>query len=520
MFGQGRSSSVVRLVAIVLLASVATWFCAARVFWNFDFARVKMLRGPVAAVDGSVEVPAQDDEFKLLAAPAALIARVHNQSDAVQSFAFQVDGAPSCTVNVPAMTDRRIDCAVRSGWEVRRDHVVKIRGAPVPWTLDYLELASHHGKATGFLQAFVLPAGSRQFHRPPLIVLALVWLGLLLFLRIEPGSFNSRVARASCVIAVAAIAFIVTAIVVLPWLSSYLAVISPLTFVVLMLVLTFPRTWRLVSYSKPLGDAATRAWAWAGSHQPVIAATLAVATTLASGLHGTRAIGGADEYGYVSQAELWLRGSLEVDQPFVEHAPFADAARIFSPLGYRPHFSKPTVIVPTYASGLPMLLALTKSIGGQEAMFWVVPVSAGLLVLVTYGIGRRLGAETAGLIGAALVATSPPMLAMAMLVMTDVPVAAAWAGAFYFALGSTVRSAAAAGTLSSVAVLIRPNLAPVAGAVALVYLMAMGRAATRRSALVQLLAFSAGLRTWRDRGRRHQRATLWLAVVVWIWSLV
>ena len=146
MFGQGRSSSVVRLVGIVLLASVATWFCASRVFWTFDAARIKMLRGPIAAVDGSVEVPAQDDEFTLLAAPAALIARVRNQSDAVQSFAFQVDGAPSCTVKVPAMTDRRIDCSARAGWVVQSRHVVKIRGAPVPWTLEYLELASHHGQ--------------------------------------------------------------------------------------------------------------------------------------------------------------------------------------------------------------------------------------------------------------------------------------------------------------------------------------------------------------------------------------
>ena len=189
MFGQGRSSRLVRLVGIVLLASVATWFCAARVFWNFDFARVKMLRGPVAAVDGSVEVPAQDDEFRLLAAPAALIARVRNQSDAVQSFAFQVDGVPSCNVKVPAMTERRIDCAARAGWVVQSRHIVKIRGAPVPWTLEYLELASHHGHTTDLLRAIVLPAGSQQFRRPPVLLLAFLWLGLVLLFRHHDRTF-------------------------------------------------------------------------------------------------------------------------------------------------------------------------------------------------------------------------------------------------------------------------------------------------------------------------------------------
>jgi len=493
MSGQGRWSSAVRLLGIVLLASVATCFCATRVFWTFEFARIKMLRGPVAAVDGSVEVPAQDDEFKMLAAPAALIARVRNESDAVQAFAFHVDGALSCTVSVPPMTARRIDCSVESGWNIGRDHAVKIRGAPVPWTLDYLELASHHGNTTGLLQAFVLPAGSRQFQRPPLALLVLVWVGVALLLRIKPGSFKSRVARTLYAVAVASIGLMVAAILLLPWLSAYSVVVSPLTFVAFISVLTFSRVWRSASSSTRVVDAATSAWAWAGRHQRMLAAAFAIATTLAAGLYGGRAIGGADEYGYVSQAELWLKGNLEIEQPFVARAPFADAARIFSPLGYRPHFSKPTVIVPTYASGLPMLLALTKFIGGQEAMFWVVPVSAGLLVLVTYGIGRRLGAETAGLTGAALVATSPPMLAMAMLVMTDVPVAAAWGGAFYLVLGGTARSAAAAGALSSVAVLIRPNLAPVAGALALFYLLPMRGEATRRSATWQLTVFLAAL---------------------------
>jgi hypothetical protein len=491
--GQGRSSSVVRLVGIVVLASVATWFCAARVFWTFDAARIKMLRGPLAAVGGSVEVPAQDDEFNLLAAPAALIARVRNQSDAVQSFAFQVDGAPSCTVKVPAMTERRIDCSARAGWVVQSRHIVKIRGAPVPWTLEYLELASHHGHSTDPLRAIVLPAGSQQFRRPPALLLASLWLGLVLLFRITPEPFSSRAGRRGYLCAIATLALAGSAIAISPWLSPYLVVISPATFAAAALVSGLPQIRTIAMRAAPAGQGLTRARTWVGTHQPVAAATLAMVTTLATGLYGGRAIGGSDEYGYASQAELWLKGNLEVEQPFVEHAPFADAARIFSPLGYRPHHSKPTVIVPTYAPGLPMLLALTKLIGGQEAMFWVVPVSAGLLVLVTYGIGRRVGAETPGLIAAALVATSPPMLAMAMLVMTDVPVAAAWAGAFYFALGGTVRSAAAAGVLSSVAVLIRPNLAPVAGALVIFYLLQMRSEQLRRNGMWQLTAFIAAL---------------------------
>ena len=147
----------------------------------------------------------------------------------------------------------------------------------------------------------------------------------------------------------------------------------------------------------------------------------------------------------------------------------------FAPHGYQPHPSDPAVLVPIYAPGLPAILALTKLIGGQEAMFWVVPVSAGLLVLGTYSIGRRLGAETAGLVGALLVATSPVVLLMATSMMTDVPVATVWVWAFCLLLGPTIRSAVGAGLLSALAVFIRPNLAPLAVVLAMHYVFTMRR---------------------------------------------
>jgi hypothetical protein len=107
-------------------------------------------------------------------------------------------------------------------------------------------------------------------------------------------------------------------------------------------------------------------------------------------------------------------------------------------------------------------------------MFGVVPLSGGLLVFATYGIGRRLGSTRAGLIGAWLVATSPTMLFMLVWPMTDVPVAAAWAVAFYFLLGSTRRAIVAAGIAAAVAILIRPNLVPGAAVMGVWYLVRSG----------------------------------------------
>ena len=97
--------------------------------------------------------------------------------------------------------------------------------------------------------------------------------------------------------------------------------------------------------------------------------------------------------------------------------------------------------------------------GGQAALFLVLPLSGAVLVLATFGVANRVRGPAAGLIAAWLVATSPIVLSMLVLPMSDVPVAAAWiSAAFFFLIGDGASSAVAAGLLSALAVLIRPNL--------------------------------------------------------------
>jgi asparagine N-glycosylation enzyme membrane subunit Stt3 len=169
---------------------------------------------------------------------------------------------------------------------------------------------------------------------------------------------------------------------------------------------------------------------WIGLHGLTLLVTLiALAVTAASITYGPRAVGGADEYGYVSQADLWLDGKLTIDQSFVRQTPWHYAEWHFAPLGYRPHPLDRGLLVPAYSPGLPILLALAKAIGGQDALFFVVPLSAGLLILGTYRLGVRLGARRAGAIAAWFVATSPVVLFMSTSTMSDVPVAAAWTAA-------------------------------------------------------------------------------------------
>ena len=145
---------------------------------------------------------------------------------------------------------------------------------------------------------------------------------------------------------------------------------------------------------------------------------------------GSKAVGGSDSYGYISQAELWLNGRLEIAQPWVEQVPWPNAEYTFSPLGYRPGRAR-TTITPTYSAGLPIMMALAKRIAGHCAMFWVVPLSGGLLVLATFGIGRKVGGSELVFVAAWLLATSPAFLFMLLAPMSDLPAAAAWTVAFW-----------------------------------------------------------------------------------------
>jgi hypothetical protein len=211
---------------------------------------------------------------------------------------------------------------------------------------------------------------------------------------------------------------------------------------------------------------------------------LALCPAMAGIARNSWTAGGADQYAYVSQADLWLQRNLTVPIPLAATAPWPEAVMTFMPHGFRPAVSGPA-LVPVTAPGLPLLMAGAKAIAGHCAMFLLTPLSGALLVWITFAIGRRLGSDGVGLAAAWLVATSPAVLAMLVSPMSDVPAAAFWALAIYFALGSSPRSSLAAGLASSAAILIRPNLAPLAVILVLWKFWSGQRAEGRRQTAVK-----------------------------------
>lgn len=205
----------------------------------------------------------------------------------------------------------------------------------------------------------------------------------------------------------------------------------------------------------------------------VVALTAAsVAATFA-----TRSAAGADASGYLSQAALWADGAWLVTNPLADVLGGSDTS-LLTPLGWRPAGS--SYQVPTYPPGLPLLMAIPHAIAGLDGANAVVIASAAIAVwatgMVTGGVG--------GIIAAILIAFSPVFLYQSFQPMSDVPVTAAWMLCFLILTidkpFAYARSATAdkkglsphvmpphvmallGGIACAIAVLIRPNLAPLA----------------------------------------------------------
>jgi hypothetical protein len=208
-----------------------------------------------------------------------------------------------------------------------------------------------------------------------------------------------------------------------------------------------------------------------------LAAALSVAVLSVGIANNSWGAGGSDSYSYVSQMDLWLAGNLKVPVTMAGQVPWPNALATFTPFGYSA-VANESSITPITGAGLPLLMAAFKTIGGHAAAFLVVPITGALLVWTTFLIGRRVASDLIGISAAWLVATSPTFLMMFKSQMSDVPAAAFWALAAYGMLGTSLRCAALAGLAASAAILIRPNLVPLAAVIAAWACMTAPRRAT------------------------------------------
>jgi hypothetical protein len=229
-----------RLWIAASVASLVTLVLATHAFTAVNMTRAKVVREPLAAVEGVIEIRSdQQSRTEHLAPPFALIGRTSLGNPA--ELTVTVDGADTCRRTLPAGTARRFDCRVtmRSAatW-----YSILIRGPNVPWTLDYLELSTHHGSTTGFNHVLILPRGSTRYNRPPIAALVVCWLlvawGIAAAPLQVPRWLNVVYRFAAPVVLV-----VLAAIQCSNWMSEYRIVISTGTLARWIAILLAPSIW-------------------------------------------------------------------------------------------------------------------------------------------------------------------------------------------------------------------------------------------------------------------------------------
>jgi len=174
----------------------------------------------------------------------------------------------------------------------------------------------------------------------------------------------------------------------------------------------------------------------------------------------TWTIGGSDSHCLAAQARAFASGQAHVATELAGEAPWPDAPRTFAPVGFHPRAGHVGRFVPVCSPGYPLLLAPLLWVSAL-APFAVPPVAALVCLWATARLARALDGDLAAVLAALIFGTTPVVLYQVVQPMNDVPVAALIASAAALALTPPVRPGLA-GALLGLAILCRPNLAPIA----------------------------------------------------------
>lgn len=222
---------------------------------------------------------AGDARAAALDTPVVVIAVLHNTGTSPEVFTIHADGQPVCDVQVPAGATARADCVISSGWTTGPAHTLSVTGATSSWSLDFLEIATHHGSSSRLVSFLVLPDVTSAWQRPGSAAGVTVGILLWVLLAFVPAPvWPPRVAWVYRGLAAAALVML-AAMLVSAWVSPFLLVMPVDSFVKVAILLLAPRLWRI-------GAVVTVYLGWLLRHQPLwrsgVAVTV-VALVVASG---------------------------------------------------------------------------------------------------------------------------------------------------------------------------------------------------------------------------------------------
>lgn len=384
-----------------VVAAILTWLLAPHTYAEFTSIRQKVVRAPVAASGGQLLVPVPEEpSLGELRTPFAVISRVRNDGTSPLTVQVAADNREICAAEIAPGRSQRIDCAVRDSWSTSANHSLLFSSASPAFTVEYLELATHHGALSpGPGDLILVPVKSPAFERSS--VWHLLEAFALLMISIASVRYRGlpRVVSALHLALAVLVAAVLVATIVSSLVSDYSLLISQGFLGQLLLLTALPM----------LVDRTRAALIWVRQQHP--AALPVCAGLIVGALFWFGAVQQADRY-YQGQ----LSGLLRVSHNFFDKSPFAgredvEASLVFAPgngydgqyfylmtfdpfvstFRHEPQRYVDFIDFPPYRYGRIGFSLLTKVFSGDNPVRY--PVTMVTIVLVALAVsGMLLGA--------------------------------------------------------------------------------------------------------------------------------
>lgn len=203
-------------------------------------------------------------------------------------------------------------------------------------------------------------------------------------------------------------------------------------------------------------------------HVTHVLAFLALSTTLVIGVrYGTLAVGSPESSCAVGQARMFVDGQRSLPSPLPDQRFPPALSGMLTPSGFVALTDGSDRAVPGCPAGLSFAMSGAMRLGGEPAVFLLVPLFGVLAVWSTYLLGRTLAGPWAGVAAASLLVCSPLFMYGLIQPISDVPAAALWVASLAAAVSARDGSGAfrfkraiGTGLLAGLAVMVRPHLFP------------------------------------------------------------
>jgi len=397
--------------------------CAAvlwsRVFVGFDAVRLKVVKEAQAAAQGELRVTVPPSpRFERLTAPVVLITKLRNPGAQPMTLAVSMEGARVGTVTLAPGDDRRVDVVVPNGRTVRggevltftaRDEAPDTAHANTAWSLEYLEVANHHGSSRSVFPFYIVPHATQAYDPPGLLLIVCASLAIMFFAARGESMPRTRARQIAHNAWVVLVVLVFLTVLASGALSPFTLLLSPRAFLLCAVALTWPGI--VQSYREIGGAWASRA-AWVPRMLDAAAVALAVglfyvlvARALLPGFGGNYSgflqVGRSfvDRVPFLKdrpdlKSQLFVGSQTGYDGQFVYYIAFDPFLRALqNPVSYRD-----VVDAPPYRYGRIGFSLLTKLFSGDrperypQTMVWTILAStivgAFLLALIAQHYGR------------------------------------------------------------------------------------------------------------------------------------